>query len=213
MHDTIISERRPPPEPATPLRGSFCSECGSALEASDRFCVDCGRLRAELHADSDDVPSPLEAARRLLAAGNHVAALAALEDLRADAPDHPLVLAYLGVAYLRAARIDEARAALDEAVWFGPDSFSCHMAYAEFHARLGYFDRAVVSIDRALGSPVPGLAARQTAIEFRRSCSERAKSLFYRQIVPLRWPRNLRRLVSRSASPDQAPALDARSIS
>lgn len=215
MHHTTISERRPPPDGhATMLRGHFCAACGAALDAADRFCVDCGRARAESRAvTAGETLSPLEAARRLLAAGDHVRALTALEGLRRAEPGHPLVLAYLGVAYLRAARVNEARDALDEAVRLGPESFSCHMARAEFHARLGYFDRAVESIDHALGCPMPSLEARQTALEFRRDCSEKARGLFYRQIVPVRWPRVLRRLSSRFTSPDQSRALDARSIS
>jgi Tfp pilus assembly protein PilF len=129
----------------------------------------------------------------LLVGGDHVAARQQLEGLRALHPAHPLVHAYLGVAYLREARVDDARAALDEAVRLDPESFTCQMAYGEFHARLGYFDRAVTAIDCALRAPTLSLEARQTAIELRRFCSERTAGLYYRRIAHPRLPRLFRR--------------------
>lgn len=212
MQNGITSERHPPPGSATlstQYRGRFCPQCGSDVASADRYCAGCGAASSpSLEPATAAAVSPIETARRRLAAGDHLGAVADLEALRSTDPGHPLVHAYLGVAYLRAARVDEARAALDQAVALGPDSFSCHMAYAEFHARLGYFDRAVSSIDRALSAPMPSLEARQTALELRRVCSERTASLYYRQVVKPSWPRFLSWPRGRA----QSPVLDPRSV-
>jgi predicted Zn-dependent protease len=133
----------------------------------------------------------LRAAQTLLDGGEAQAAVPELEMLCADFPQWPAAWINLAIARLRTGRIHESQDALDVAEALDPGSFACEVAFAEFHARLGFFDRAVTRLDRALALTPPSTRAQTTAIELRRFCQEHAKTLYYRQAayprLPFRW--------------------------
>lgn len=172
------------------LESNFCSDCGTPTSLDARFCSTCGQeFGSESTSERTEDWAGLDDVRRLLAAGNPHSALASLKSI--DTAGLPLAEVYRGLAYLRVARVDDARASLDAAVATNPKSFSAWAAMAEYHARLGYFDRAVAALDRALACEAP-LEARQTALEFRRQASEKSRDIYYRQTSLPRLPRALR---------------------
>ncbi len=135
----------------------------------------------------------LQHAHHLLVTGNVSEAIPLLEQLRTEHPERTALRAYLGVAYLRAARVIEAQVAIEAALRLTPDDFTCRMAQGEFFARLGFYDKAVMQLDRALGLVTPGDEAYRAAFELRRFCQEKSKGLFYRQTALPRMPAELRR--------------------
>src|SRR5262249_28304161 len=149
----------------------FCGGCGAALQAA---------------GDEDSTPSEaplaaLQAAQRLLDAGNAHDAIRAIEAACAVQPQWPASRILLGIAYLRAGRVLDAQDALDAAERLAPHTFACEVAFAEYHARLGFFDRAVERLDRALDLPAPDARARDAAVEMHRYCVQHARKMFYRR--------------------------------
>ena len=115
------------------------------------------------------------AAHRLLEEGQSRLAIPVLEQICPEQPESAAARVNLGIAYRRSGQIHEAEEALDEAEHLAPGTFSCEVAFAEFHARLGFFYRAVVRVDRALGLPAPSLRAQMATIELQQYCREHSK--------------------------------------
>ncbi len=170
----------------------FCGHCGQPALEDERFCVACGgalrrpgaeaaALEAVAEGPSLGPSAVLGEAVAMLSAGDAAGACLALEQLLVERPRWPVARAYLGIAYLRVTRVADAREAVEAAVAEAPDSFICHTKYAEFLARLGYYDMAVREIDIALRLPTPDAASAHAARELRQHCVEKGKGLFYRQ--------------------------------
>jgi tetratricopeptide (TPR) repeat protein len=148
----------------------------------------------ELRGAAAPSSSPeLRAGVERLARGDSIGALAVLEPLCKREPELAIGRAYLGVAYLRLTRVADAREELEEAVRLAPESFICRSKYAEFLARLGFYDQAVAQLDAALGSTAPDSESRLAAIELRDYSRGKSNGLYYR---PLAYPK-LSRLIPR----------------
>ncbi len=189
----------------------YCSGCGHGASAADRFCAACGReLRLpDSAAASATVSVQTEAMQRAhhqLVTGHVADAIPTLERLRDERPDMPVLLAYLGIAYLRVARVTEAQVAIEESLRLTPDDFTCRMAYGEYFARLGFYDRAVFQLDQALGLTPPGDEAYRAAFELRRYCHEKTKGLVYRRTALPSMPRVITRWSRRGRATTPAPA-------
>ena len=149
----------------------------------------------------------LEALQHRVVTGEAHEAIPGLEQLCADDPAWVPARLSLGIAYLRVGRVDEAQDALEVAERLAPANFSVEVAWAEFHARLGFFDRAVTRLDRALGIPAPSQHALSAAMDLQRYSRERARKLYYRQLVWPRWPFGWpKRFASRAAALNISPA-------
>jgi tetratricopeptide (TPR) repeat protein len=167
----------------------YCGACGQASRQDERFCVGCGQpLRQMSPAPAPAVDAArredhvaLERALELLAKKEPAQAIVILERLCGARPEWAVARAYLGVAYLRAARIAEARAELEEAVRQEPQSFICHAKLGEFFSRLGFYDQAVVELDLALALPPADADSRHAAMELRQFAKDKSKGMFYRQ--------------------------------
>ena len=192
----------------------FCGQCGREAAIDDRFCTSCGHPCAAVEAEhappvgaAADGRNPLKAAVALLAAGHNEAAAAALEELVRGAPAWAAARSYLGIAYLRCTRVAEARRELEEALETAPRSFICLTKYAEFLARLGFYDQALERLDAALMGDAPdGLRASRQS-ELARFCKERVKGIYYRQTASPRRFRVRNLLPGGTASPyPRAPA-------
>jgi tetratricopeptide (TPR) repeat protein len=166
-----------------------CGGCGAGVTATARFCSACGvRLGApEGAAAVGRNVDALLLAQEHIDAGRLPAAIGALETLCSADPDWTAARISLGIAYLRSGRIHDAEDALSAAETSEPRTFSCELAWAEYQARLGFYDRAVTRLDRALALEAPSLRAHTTAVELRRHCRERAKHLYYREAIVPRW--------------------------
>lgn len=168
---------------------NFCGQCGEAAVPAERFCVNCGNaLRRDEAAPETSSGSVQRAglpvvseAVDLIAAGKPAEAIPLLLEVLAARPDHAVARAYLGIAYLRCSRVADARDELEAAVELAPRSFICRSRYAEFLARLGFYDQALVQIDTALAQPIPDERSRYAALELRQFCKDKAKDLFYRR--------------------------------
>lgn len=109
-----------------------------------------------------------------------------LEQLCAEFPDWAVARAYYGTALLGVHRVIEARETLEDAIALAPESFICHMRYAEHLARTGFYDRAADELDIALHLPAPDLGARDAATALRSHCKQRARGMFYRETPDMR---------------------------
>jgi tetratricopeptide (TPR) repeat protein len=174
---------------------NFCTQCGVRAAPNARFCGSCGTALASLNAFeaavADDTLVGLRTAQQTLQNGDVHAAVTAIEAICAEQPAWPSARVLLGIAYLRAGRVHDAQDALEAAERLGPDAFACEMAFAEYHARLGFHDRAVARLERALALPAPDARARDAAVELHRYCSERARTMFYRRTPLPRWTSRL----------------------
>ena len=169
----------------------YCGGCGEGVLADESFCVSCGqRLRREpveavaagaSQGEDGEDQVALRQALGLLATRDVPGAVAALEALCGERPDWAVARAYLGIAYLRAARIADSRAELEEAVRMAPGSFVCRSKLGEFLARLGFYDQAIRELDIALAMRPPDSESRHAAMELRQFCKDKAKGIFYRQ--------------------------------
>lgn len=163
----------------------FCGQCGDAIQPGNRFCTSCGAalnasaITAGVAAGAAD--PRLRAACELLSRGDVAAALPMLDALCADDPANAIARAYRGVAYLRSTRVADARDELEASVRMAPESFICRSKYAEFLARLGFYDQAVAQLDAALALPVPDAESRHAAFELRQFCRDKAKGIYYRR--------------------------------
>jgi Tfp pilus assembly protein PilF len=142
----------------------------------------------------------------LLAAGHNEAAVSALEELLRLTPGWAAARSYLGIAYLRCTRVPEARRELEDALRIAPRSFICLTKYAEFLARLGFYDQALARLDSALQGEAPDVPARLAAMELARFCKERAKGIYYRQTASPRLFRARNLLPRRHRQPAPAGA-------
>lgn len=162
----------------------FCGQCGEPAQPGSRFCTACGlALNAVLNASAAAVPADprLRAACQRLSRNDVAAALPMLDALCADDPSNAVARAYRGIAYLRSTRVADARDELEASVRLAPDSFICRSKYAEFLARLGFYDQAVTQLDLALALPVPDAESRHAAFELRQFCRDKAKGIYYRR--------------------------------
>jgi Tfp pilus assembly protein PilF len=173
----------------------FCGNCGQAGSDREAFCVACGhRLRhpdnappvEALEGASSEDTVALKYALDLLAARNNETALVVLKRICDDRPDWAVARAYHGIALLRTTKVNAARDELEVAVHLAPNSFICRSRYAEFFARLGFYDQAMGQLDAALAAGPPDDASRYAALELRQFCKEKAKDLYYREF---RYPR------------------------
>ena len=191
---------------------SYCGQCGQAALADELFCVGCGqRLRrpgpSAPAAESDNAASLAEDeiamrhAVELIARGEPKVAITVLERLVQERPAWAIARAYLGLAYLRITQVADARAELEESVRLAPESFVCRSKYAEFLARLGFYDQAANQLDIALAGHPPDSDSRLAAMELRTFSRDKAKGIYYRHSTsPLQFRlRNL--LPSRSSTP------------
>jgi tetratricopeptide (TPR) repeat protein len=169
----------------------YCGHCGQAAEPDESFCVACGgRLRApDIETAGDDAGSAavsredsivLRHALGLLAKNDAKAALVVLQRLCDEQPEWAIARAYLGVAHLRLTNVAEARVELEEAVRLAPGSFICRTKYAEFLARLGFYDQAAAQLDEALAHGAPDLESKHAAMELRQFSRDKSKGIYYR---------------------------------
>lgn len=162
----------------------FCGQCGETAHPANRFCTACGsalRAAADTSAASSAVDPRLRAACELLSRNDVAGALPILDALCADDPSNAVGRAYRGIAYLRSTRVADARDELETSVRLAPDSFICRSKYAEFLARLGFYDQAAAQLDTALSLPVPDVESRHAAFELRQFCRDKAKGIYYRR--------------------------------
>ena len=197
--------------PVARVTDVYCTQCGAVAGLGHRFCGSCGSalVAASSVAPTSEYDSPsgaLEAGKRLLDAGDLPAAIASLETACAESESSSRRL-LLGIAYLRAGRVHDARDMLERAETLAPATFACEVAFGEYHARLGFYDRAVERLERALALPAPDARARDVAVELHRYCRDRAKKMFYRSTPLPRWTARLRRHASpHDAAQDITPA-------
>ena len=156
---------------APPRGGDFCIACGTGLPAGPSEGPRAG------------VGAALRTAVDLLARHQPEQALVALREICAHHRDHAVARAYLGVAYLRLGHVSDARAELEEAVRMAPHSFICRTKYAEFLARVGFYDQAMSQIDLGLERPAPDAESRHAALELRQFCKDKAQGLHYRELA------------------------------
>jgi tetratricopeptide (TPR) repeat protein len=176
------------PARGEPRQLTACRTCGGEVASSARFCASCGTAIEHVQAEvAPDRVQRLLAAQRLIDLGDLASSISMLEALRAEASDWASARIALAIAYVRAARVDDARDELEAAEATAPGSFQCELAWAEYQARLGFYDRAVTRLDRALALDPPSLQAHTAATELRRVCRERAKHLYYRHATLPRW--------------------------
>ncbi len=172
----------------------FCGNCGQGATSEESFCIACGLRLRPLTAENELMGSQsgpdaglredqiaLRHALGLLAKQELATAVAVLERLCKERPEWAIARAYLGIAYLRATRIADARYELEEAVRMAPDSFICRSKLGEFLARLGFYDQAMRELDVALAVPPPDTESYHAAMELRQFCKDKAKGIFYRQ--------------------------------
>ncbi len=215
MAEVLSSSRASPPAAGPPDR--FCGRCGEQAAAIDFFCTGCGQpLRNQVSRPPPEEPkgdlATLQEAIRLLATRDAAAAVTLLEDLCGRSPEWAVARAYLGSAYLATFRVSDAREELEAAVALAPESFICQLRYAEFLARLGFFDQATAHLQEALSLPAPDSESRRYASELLKACRHRSAGLFYRRIAAPKLPRLLfRRQHGKGAAADQ-PAAAARTI-
>lgn len=176
----------------------YCTSCGGSTSRDDRYCAQCGHAlsapdTSTTIGEGERETAALRQAHYLLVTGRVAEAIPLLQRLREERPDQPALAAYLGVAYLRVARVHEAQVAIETAIELAPSDFTCRMAYGEYFARLGFYDRAVAQLDRALGLVAPSDEAYRAAFELRRFCQEKTKGLVYRRTALPRMPRLFRR--------------------
>ncbi len=188
----------PPSSRPVPI-AAFCTACGAGADLDDRFCSACGNELRLPHLVASQMAPEVETdrlrrAHQLLVTGDVHGAIPLLEQLVADRPDWPALRAYLGVAYVRMARVTEAQTAIEEALGQDPHDFTCRMAYGEYYARLGFYDKAVGQLNLALTSATPGEEPYRAAFELRRFCADKAKTLFYRETALPRLPKALQRI-------------------
>lgn len=161
----------------------FCGQCGEAVQPANRFCSACGTNLVAIQAVAP-LANPsllrLKAAVESLAKNDASVALAILDQLCADEPGLAIARAYRGIAYLRLTRVADARDELLESVALAPESFICRSKYAEFLARLGFYDQAVEQLDIALVHGAPDSESRLAAIELRQFSREKMKGIYYR---------------------------------
>ncbi len=169
----------------------FCTVCGARVETEHHFCGACGTalpaVAGEAPGAGASAPlSALRAAQQLLHAGKTRDAIRTVEAICGEHPEWASARIVLGIAYLRAGRVLDAQDALEAAERLAPGTFAGEVAFAEYHARLGFFDRSVERLERALALPAPSVQAHDAALELRRYCREHTTSLFYRRLA---WPR------------------------
>ena len=188
---------------AVAMNVRYCGSCGEAASSEESFCIACGLRLRPLSVPTGDASSTastgdagfrvdqiaLGHAVGLLAKREVATAVSVLERLCNERPDWAVARAYLGIAYLRATRIADSRAELEEAVRMAPESFICRSKLGEFLARLGFYDQAMRELDVALGVPPPDSDSYHAAMELRQFCKDKSKGIFYRQTA---YP-NLRR--------------------
>lgn len=173
---------------------AFCGRCGLRAEAEEAYCVACGAAlrRAESpraneaaveSAPSGDERIVLQHALKLLGGGEALAAHGVLTRLCEENPEWAVPRAYLGIACLRLIRVVEARDHCEAAIALSPDSFICRTKYAEFLAKLGFYDKAVAECDIALRFAAPDMQSELAARELREFCKTKAKGIFYRELV------------------------------
>ncbi len=174
---------------------AFCGRCGLRAEAEEAYCVACGTAlrRAEaprVAESSESEPAPsgderivLEHALKLLGSGEALTAHGVLTRLCDEHPQWAIPRAYLGIACLRLIRVADARDHCEAAIALAPDSFICRTKYAEFLAKLGFYDKAVAECDIALRLAAPGMQSELAARELREFCKTKAKGIFYRELV------------------------------
>ncbi|MEO6397127.1 MAG: hypothetical protein ABIP13_01550 [Tepidiformaceae bacterium] len=176
------------------MTARYCGKCGQASSPEEAFCTACGRALRPLAvldgAVAEGAPAAgsgfrdheiaLRHALGLLARREVSTAVSVLERLCQERPDWAVARAYLGIAYLRATRIAESRAELEEAVRLAPDSFICRSKLGEFLARLGFYDQALRELDIALALPTPDSESFHAAMELRQFSKDKAKGIFYR---------------------------------
>ncbi|MEI6135879.1 MAG: tetratricopeptide repeat protein [Chloroflexota bacterium] len=193
---------------APPDLDGHCPACAADATVDARFCSACGFAFTAVK-DTPDIVTPtstLEALQRRVSAGELNEAIPDLEALVATYPKWTSAQLSLGIAYLRAGRIHEAQETLEIAEQLDPANFSCEVAFAEIHARLGFFDRAVARLDRALGLIPPSQHALSAAMDLQHYCREHAKKLYYRQLAFPRWPFSWpQRFASRPAELNMTP--------
>ena len=174
---------------------AFCGRCGLRAEAEEAYCVACGtalrRAEAPRVADpsatelapSGDERIVLQHALKLLGGGEPLAAHGVLTRLCDENPQWAIPRAYLGIACLRLIRVADAREHCEVAIALAPDSFICRTKYAEFLAKLGFYDKAVAECDLALRFATPDMQSELAARELREFCKTKAKGIFYRELV------------------------------
>jgi tetratricopeptide (TPR) repeat protein len=136
----------------------------------------------------EDRLAALREAVDLLALERPAEAASRLETLVSADGSWAVARAYLGTAYLRLARVEDARVELEAAIEGEPASFICRVRHAEYLARMGFFDRAADELDVALRLPAPDAASRQDALMFRAMCARRSSGLYYRRTSLPRLP-------------------------
>lgn len=166
-----------------PMALRFCGHCGQSAQPDESFCVACGqKLRtaevAPANAAEDSIV--LRHALGLLAKNDAKAARVVLQRLCDEQPEWAVARAYLGIAHLRLTDVADARAELEEAVRLAPESFICHAKYAEFLARLGFYDMAATQLDQALAHDAPDAESRHAAMELRQFSRDKSKGIYYR---------------------------------
>lgn len=174
-----MEQPRPPGSRAVAARS--CASCGQSMSSGARFCAGCGvAVQGDLSSVAVDA---LLQAHRAIDLGVNAEAIPQLEALCLAYPTWSSARVSLGIAYLRAARVYEAEDALTAAEALEPGSFACEVAWGEYHARLGFYDRALERLNRALELSPPTLIAYTAAVELRRVCRDKSKHLYYRKAV------------------------------
>lgn len=123
----------------------------------------------------------LERAVASIGRGRYCDAASELSEAVQAWPEWAPARAYMGLAYLRLGEVDEARHECETAMMIAPTSFICRFVFAEYWARLGYYDRAMEQLDEAVGLTAPSVQSLLAALDFRRYCRDRAKGIYYRR--------------------------------
>ncbi len=169
----------------------YCGHCGQSAQPEESFCVACGQKLRAPEVEPESVPESsvgvsrensivLRHALGLLAKNDAKAARVVLQRLCDEQPEWAVARAYLGVAHLRLTDVADARVELEEAVRLAPASFICRAKYAEFLARLGFYDQAAAQLDEALAHGAPDAESRHAAMELRQFSRDKAKGIYYR---------------------------------
>lgn len=123
----------------------------------------------------------------------------ALEKALSVDPCYVPARAYLGIEYLKRYDIARAEEQLERALKDEPTNLLAHIKYAEYHYRLGFYNRSVEILERGLKGPHGAnehvvAMARQLLVQAR----QKSKNIILREPPdPRRWLHLIARLLQR----------------